>query len=106
MLQEVTCIATIFDTQAYLHESLDFFKETLNNSSASGQRIFSPIRAVPKTGNPYRIPPFSEPSAGEKPLAASSCRMIQSFLKVGILGLMNNLKVQAEEVILTELICA
>ena len=40
-------------------------KETLNNSSAAGQQIFFPIRAVQKTGNPYRIPPFSEPSAGE-----------------------------------------
>ena len=55
--------------------------EPLNNSSAAGQRIFFPIRAVQKTGNPYRIPPFSEPSAGKKSLAASSCRIIQSFLK-------------------------
>ena len=56
-------------------------KETLNNSSAAGQRIFSPIRAVQKTGNTYSIPPFSEPSVGEKSLAASSCRIIQSFPK-------------------------
>ena len=56
--------------------------ETLNNSSAAEQRIFSPIRAVQKTGNTYSIPPFSEPSAGEKSLAASSCRIIQSFLMI------------------------
>ena len=58
-----------------------FIRDTLNNSSAAGQRSFSSIRGVPKTGNPYRIPPFSEPSAGEKSLAASSCRIIQSFPK-------------------------
>ena len=63
-----------------LQVCIETSKETLNNSSAAGQRIFSPIRAVQKTENTYRIPPFSEPSAGEKSLAASSCRMIQSFL--------------------------
>ena len=56
-------------------------RETLNNSSAAGKLIFSPIRAVQKTGNTYSIPPFSEPSVGEKSLAASSCRIIQSFLR-------------------------
>ena len=34
-----------------------------------------------KTGNTYSIPPFSEPSAGEKSLAASSCRIIQSLFE-------------------------
>ena len=57
-------------------------REPLNNSSAAGQRIFSPIRSVQKTGNTYSIPPFSKPSAEEKSLAASSCRIIQSFLRV------------------------
>ena len=56
-------------------------KEPLNKSAAAERRIFSPIRAVQKTGNTYSIPPFFEPSAGEKSLAASSCRIIQSFLK-------------------------
>ena len=60
-------------------------REPLNKLATAEQRIFSPIRAVQKTGNPYRIPPFSEPSAGEKSLAASSCRMIQSFHSMVIL---------------------
>ena len=55
--------------------------EPLNKSATAERRVFCPIRAGQKTGNPYRILPFSEPSAGEKSLAASSYRMIQSFTR-------------------------
>ena len=48
-------------------------------SSAADRRIFSLIRAVPKVGNTYSIPPLLEPSAEEKSLAVSSCRFNQSF---------------------------
>ena len=56
-------------------------KETLNKSSAAGQRIFCPIRAVLKMGNTYSIPPFPELSAEPKSSAVSSCRFNQSFPK-------------------------
>ena len=40
-----------------------------------------PYPKVPKAEGYCMYFPFSEPSAGEKSLAASSCRMIQSFPK-------------------------
>jgi len=56
-------------------------RETLNKSSASGRRIFCPIRAVLKAGNTQSIPPLSELSAEPKSSAISSCRFNQSFLR-------------------------
>ena len=61
--------------------SASVIKETLNKSSAAGQRIFCPHTAVQKAGNTYSIPPLSEPCLETKSLAASSCRLNQSFLK-------------------------
>ena len=54
-------------------------REPLNQSSAAEQRIFSPIRSASKAGNTYSIPPLLELSASEKTLAASACRLNQSF---------------------------
>ena len=76
-------------------------RETLNKSSAAGQRIFCPQSAVWKTGNiaqplpaklaygcgiplagTYSIPTFSKPCLRTKSLAASSCRFNQSFHRI------------------------
>ena len=54
-------------------------RETLNKSPSAEQRLFSPIRAVPKAGNTQSIPPLSELSASEKSLAVSSRGFTQSF---------------------------
>ena len=45
-------------------------REPLNKPSAAERQIFCPSRAVPKTGNTYRIPPFSELSSEPKSPAA------------------------------------
>ena len=54
-------------------------KEALNQSPSAEQRIFFPSCAVSKAGNTQSIPPFWKPSSGEKSLAVSSRRLIQSF---------------------------
>ena len=59
-----------------------YFEESLNKSSAAERRIFCPSRAVPKTGNTYSIPSFSELSSESKSPAVGSCRLNQSFLKI------------------------
>ena len=51
---------------------LPAFYATLNQSSAVDRRIFCPSRAVPKTGNTYSIPLFSELSSEPKSPAAGS----------------------------------
>ena len=53
--------------------------ETLTKSSSAEQRIFFPSCAVSKAGNTQSIPPLWKPSSGEKSLAVSSRRLIQSF---------------------------
>ncbi len=54
-------------------------KEPLNQSSSAQCRIFCPIRALQKVGNPYRIPPLFEGSAEAKSLGIRACRLNQSF---------------------------
>ena len=57
-------------------------KEPLNQSSSSSSadcRIFCPVRALQKVGNPYRIPPLFELSAEAKSLGIRACRLNQSF---------------------------
>ena len=49
-------------------------------ASAAGWRVFSPIRAVWKTGNTPSIPLFSKLSAEEKSLATGSCRIVRCCL--------------------------
>ena len=56
-----------------------FIRETLNKSSAAGQRIFCPHAALRKVGNTQSIPPLFEACLWTKSLAASSCRFNQSF---------------------------
>ena len=56
-------------------------KETLNKSSAAGQRIFCFHAAVLKVGNTQSIPSLLIPCLETKSLAASSCRFNQSFPK-------------------------
>ena len=62
-----------------LHSFFDYVRESLNKSSAAGQWIFCPQSAVRKTGNTYSIPTFSVHCPETKSLAASSCRLNQSF---------------------------
>ena len=62
-------------------------KESLNKSSAAGQRIFFASHAEWKTGNTYSIPLFSILLSDKKSLAASSCLFIQSFPNLWILRL-------------------
>ena len=52
------------------------------NASAAGWRVFSPIRAVWKTGNTPSIPLFSKGSAEEKSLATGSCRFMRCWHKI------------------------
>ena len=60
---------------------LDCIGQHRTNASAAGWRVFSPIRAVWKTGNTPRIPLFSKLSAEEKSLATGSCRIVRCCLK-------------------------
>ena len=57
-------------------------KATPHKSSAAGWRVFSPIRAVWKTGNTPSIPLFSKLSAEEKSHATGSCRIVRCCLNL------------------------
>ena len=58
------------------------FKATPHKSSAAGWRVFSPVRAVWKTGNTPSIPLFSKLSAEEKSHATGSCRIVRCCLNL------------------------